>query len=44
MAAPKDEIVRVVREILAPLVQADGGELYLVSHDGPIDRIVPRKP
>jgi Fe-S cluster biogenesis protein NfuA len=33
MTAPKDEIVRVVREILAPLVQADGGELYLVSVD-----------
>ncbi len=33
MAAPKDEIVRVVREILAPLVHADGGELYLVSVD-----------
>ena len=33
MAAPKDEIVRVVREVLAPLVQADGGELYLVSVD-----------
>lgn len=33
MAAPKDEIARVVREVLAPLVQADGGELYLVSVD-----------
>jgi Fe-S cluster biogenesis protein NfuA len=33
MAAPKDEIVRVVRDVLAPLVQADGGELYLVSVD-----------
>jgi Fe-S cluster biogenesis protein NfuA len=33
MAVPKDEIVRVVREVLAPLVQADGGELYLVSVD-----------
>ena len=31
MAAPKDEIIRLVREVLAPLVQADGGELYLVS-------------
>lgn len=28
---PRDEIVRVVKEVLAPLVQADGGELYLVS-------------
>jgi Fe-S cluster biogenesis protein NfuA len=33
MPAPKDEITRVVREVLAPLVQADGGELYLVSVD-----------
>jgi len=31
MAAGKDEIERVVREVLAPLVQADGGDLYLVS-------------
>ena len=31
MSAPKDEIVRLVREVLAPLVYADGGELYLVS-------------
>ncbi|MBI3207251.1 MAG: NifU family protein [Myxococcales bacterium] len=26
----RDEILRVVREVLAPLVRADGGELYLV--------------
>jgi Fe-S cluster biogenesis protein NfuA len=31
MVAAKDEIVRVVREVLAPLVRADGGDLYLVS-------------
>ena len=31
MALAKDEIVRVVREVLAPLVRADGGDLYLVS-------------
>ena len=31
MAAAEDEIVRVVREVLAPLVRADGGDLYLVS-------------
>jgi Fe-S cluster biogenesis protein NfuA len=31
MAAAKEEIVRVVREVLAPLVRADGGDLYLVS-------------
>ena len=33
MSAGKDEIERVVREVLAPLVQADGGDLYLVSVD-----------
>ena len=33
MASPKDELVRVVREVLAPLVKADGGDLYLVSVD-----------
>jgi len=33
MPAARDEIVRVVREILAPMIQADGGELYLVSAD-----------
>lgn len=33
MAAPKDEIIRLVKEVLAPLVHADGGELYLVSAD-----------
>jgi Fe-S cluster biogenesis protein NfuA len=31
MALAKDEILRVVREVLAPLVRADGGDLYLVS-------------
>jgi Fe-S cluster biogenesis protein NfuA len=31
MALAKEEIVRVVREVLAPLVRADGGDLYLVS-------------
>jgi Fe-S cluster biogenesis protein NfuA len=31
MAVAKDEIVRIVREVLAPLVRADGGDLYLVS-------------
>lgn len=27
----RDEILQVVREVLAPLVRADGGELYLVQ-------------
>jgi Fe-S cluster biogenesis protein NfuA len=29
----REDIVRVVREVLAPLVGADGGELYLVRLD-----------
>jgi Fe-S cluster biogenesis protein NfuA len=31
MGATQDEILRVLREVLAPLVRADGGEIYLVS-------------
>ena len=31
MASPRDELVRIVREVLAPLILADGGELYLVA-------------
>ncbi len=30
----KDQIAKVCREILAPLVRTDGGELYLVRIDG----------
>ncbi len=30
MASPRDEILRVVNDILGPLVRADGGEVYLV--------------
>jgi Fe-S cluster biogenesis protein NfuA len=33
MPGPREELLRVVREILAPLVRADGGEIYLVSVD-----------
>jgi Fe-S cluster biogenesis protein NfuA len=29
--APKEQILKMCREILAPLVRADGGEMYLVS-------------
>ena len=29
--APKDEVTKLCREILAPLVQADGGEMYVVD-------------
>lgn len=33
MAAIRDEIVRVIHEVLAPLIQADGGVLYVVEAD-----------
>ncbi len=31
MATPRDAILDVVERVLAPLVEADGGRLYLVS-------------
>lgn len=31
MPAVRDEIVRVIREVLAPLIVADGGTIYLVE-------------
>jgi Fe-S cluster biogenesis protein NfuA len=31
MGAPRDQILEIVREIVAPLVRADGGQIYLVS-------------
>jgi Fe-S cluster biogenesis protein NfuA len=30
----KDQIAKVCREILAPLVRTDGGEMYLVKFEG----------
>jgi Fe-S cluster biogenesis protein NfuA len=30
----KEQIERICREILAPIVQTDGGEFYLVRYDG----------
>lgn len=30
----KEQIVKICREILAPLVRTDGGEMYLVTLDG----------
>jgi Fe-S cluster biogenesis protein NfuA len=30
-AAPREQVLKMCREILAPLVHADGGEMYLVS-------------
>jgi Fe-S cluster biogenesis protein NfuA len=33
-ARVKDELTKVCREILAPLVKSDGGEMYLVRFDG----------
>jgi Fe-S cluster biogenesis protein NfuA len=31
MGAPRDQILEIVREIVAPLVRADGGRVYLVA-------------
>lgn len=33
-SAARDEIAKICREILAPLVRADGGEMYLVKIAG----------
>jgi Fe-S cluster biogenesis protein NfuA len=33
MGSTQDEILRVLTEVLAPLVRADGGEIYVVSVD-----------
>ncbi len=33
MAPQYDEIVRVLRDVVAPLVEADGGSIYLISAD-----------
>lgn len=33
VASPHEEILRVLREILAPLIRADGGEVYLLRAD-----------
>ena len=31
MGAPRDQIMEVVRDIVRPLIQADGGQIYLVA-------------
>jgi len=31
MGAARDQILEVVRDVVCPLIRADGGELYLVS-------------
>ena len=31
MGAPRDQILEIVREIVAPLVKADGGQVHLIS-------------
>ena len=31
MASPREQILATVREIVAPLVRADGGDVYLVE-------------
>lgn len=33
MSAPRDALLRVVKDLLAPLIRADGGEIYVVSVD-----------
>ena len=33
MASPREQILEVVRELVAPLIRADGGEIYIVSVD-----------
>jgi Fe-S cluster biogenesis protein NfuA len=30
----KEQIARICRDVLAPLVKIDGGEMYLVRYDG----------
>jgi Fe-S cluster biogenesis protein NfuA len=31
MGVPRDQILEIVRDIVTPLVHADGGQIYLVS-------------
>jgi Fe-S cluster biogenesis protein NfuA len=31
MGAARDQILEVVRDVVCPLIRADGGEIYLVS-------------
>lgn len=31
MAGTREEILKVIREVVAPLIRADGGRIYLVS-------------
>jgi Fe-S cluster biogenesis protein NfuA len=31
MGVPRDQILEIVRDIVSPLVRADGGQIYLVS-------------
>ncbi len=31
MAASIDQLLRICREVIAPLIKADGGELYVVA-------------
>ena len=33
MASPREQILEVVRELVAPLIRADGGEIHIVSVD-----------
>jgi Fe-S cluster biogenesis protein NfuA len=33
VSSPRDALVRVVTDLLAPLIRADGGEVYIVRVD-----------
>jgi Fe-S cluster biogenesis protein NfuA len=33
MVSAREQILEVIRELVAPLVRADGGEIYIVSAD-----------
>jgi Fe-S cluster biogenesis protein NfuA len=33
VASPREEVIRVLRDILVPLIRADGGQVHLVRAD-----------
>lgn len=36
MSSDQDSAIRVIREVIAPLIRADGGQIYLVSGDNTV--------
>jgi Fe-S cluster biogenesis protein NfuA len=36
VSGSRDEIVRILEQVIAPMVRTDGGELFLVTLDGPV--------